>query len=378
MISRPFWLSRIRQAWREAPIVWLAGVRRGGKTTLAGSLGPEILYFNCDLPAVEDMVRDPQLFFRSCDKPVVVFDEIHQLRDPARLLKIGADGFPKLKILATGSSTLAAGRKFRDTLTGRKRIVHLTPALWEELPAFGLTLPRRLFHGGLPPALMAQKKRPSFYREWLDSFFARDIQRLFGFRDFNRFNAFFEYILRQSGGQFETTKAAKALEIARPTVESHLRALEITHAAILVRPFHAGARQELVKQPKVYAFDTGFVSFARGWDPLRPGDFNILWEHLVLEHLQAHYPDTPVRYWRDKGGREVDFVLSRGRDEVDAIECKWDAGSFDGTSLKAFRELYPKGKNYLVVPSEPVYQKRFGTLEVKICPPSELQATIPA
>lgn len=53
------------------------------------------------------MVRDPQVFFRSVDKPIVVFDEIHQLRDPARVLKIGADAFPKLKILSTGSSTLA-------------------------------------------------------------------------------------------------------------------------------------------------------------------------------------------------------------------------------------------------------------------------------
>jgi len=74
-----------------------------------------VLYVNCDLPAVEDMVRDPRLFFEGCSKPVVVFDEVHQLRDPARLLKIGADGFPNLRILATGSSTLAASRKFRDT-----------------------------------------------------------------------------------------------------------------------------------------------------------------------------------------------------------------------------------------------------------------------
>ena len=96
------------------------------------------LYVNCDLPTVEDMVRDPQVFFRGCSKPVVVFDEIHQLRDPARVLKIGADGFPQLKILATGSSTLAASKKFRDTLTGRKRVVHLTPVLWDELPAFGV------------------------------------------------------------------------------------------------------------------------------------------------------------------------------------------------------------------------------------------------
>ncbi len=132
MISRPFWQQRIDDAWSEAPIVWLCGVRRAGKTTLARELGEErMLYMNCDLPEIEDRVRDPMLFFRSCGKPVVVFDEIHQLRDPARVLKVGADEFPKLKILATGSSTLAASKKFRDTLAGRKRLVHLVPVLMD-------------------------------------------------------------------------------------------------------------------------------------------------------------------------------------------------------------------------------------------------------
>ncbi|MCB1128938.1 MAG: DUF4143 domain-containing protein, partial [Verrucomicrobiae bacterium] len=324
----------------------------------------------------EDMVRDPQLFYRGCSKPVVVFDEIHQLRDPARVLKIGADGFPGLRILATGSSTLAASKKFRDTLTGRKRVVHLTPVLWDELPAFGATLPERLFRGGLPPALLTDTKRPSFYREWMDSFFARDIQRLFGFRDMNRFNALFEYLLRQSGGQFEITKTATALGISRPTVESHLRALEITHAVALVRPFHGGGQHELVKQPKVYGFDTGFVSFARGWDPLRPEDLGMLWEHLVLEHLQAHFPDTPVRYWRDKQGHEIDFVLAHRRDEVDVIECKWSHNAFESSALEVFRGYYPGGRNLLVTPSgSPAYTKRFGSREVLVCTPSELRAS---
>ena len=374
MIPRPFWLQRIEQAWREAPIAWLCGVRRCGKTTLAESLGEErALYVNCDLPSVEDQVRDPQLFFRSCTRPVVVFDEIHQLRDPTRLLKIGADKFPKLRILATGSSTLAASKKFRDTLTGRKRAVHLVPVLWDELTTFGATLPRRLFLGGLPPALLADSKRPALYREWMDSFFARDIQRLFGFRDMNRFNALLEYVLRQSGGQLEVTRTATALGITRPTVEAHLRALEITNAATLVRPFHGSGQNELVKMPKLYAFDTGFVSFARGWDPLRPEDLGALWEHLVLEHLQAFFPDQPIRYWRDKAGREVDFVLALRRDEVDVVECKWDPGAFDSSSLQVFRGYYPKGRNYLVTPSgDPAYTKRYGTLEVRICTPSEL------
>ena len=377
MIERTFWQQRIEDAWLDAPIVWLAGVRRSGKTTLAENLGNDrIIYVNCDLPIVEDMVRDPPVFFRGCAKPIVVFDEIHQLRDPARVLKIGADGFPNLKILATGSSTLAASKKFRDTLTGRKRLVHLTPVIWDELSAFGATLPQRLSQGGLPPALLAEAKKPAFYREWMDSFFARDIQRLFGFRDMNRFNALFEYLLRQSGGQFEVTKTATALGITRPTVESHLQALEITHGITLVRPFHGGGQNEIIRQPKVYAFDTGFVSFARGWEPLRPDDLGLLWEHLVLEQLQAHFPATPVRYWRDKQGREVDFIMASRRDEVDAIECKWEPSAFDASALKVFRAYYPKGRNYLVTPSaDSAYTKRFGELDMRICTPAEFSVS---
>jgi predicted AAA+ superfamily ATPase len=373
VIARPFWIDRIEQAWSEAPIVWLCGVRRCGKTTLAEELGAgRTLYVNCDLPNVEEMVRDAQLFFRTCTKPIVVFDEIHQLRDPTRLLKVGADLFPNLRILATGSSTLAASSKFCDTLTGRKRTVHLVPILWDELASFRADLMRRLFHGGLPPALMAETKQPAFYREWLDSFFARDIQRLFGFRDMNRFNAFFEYIIRQSGGLLEVSGIAKSLGITRPTVESHLRALEITNAVTLVRPYHGNGQNEITKMPKVYAFDTGFVSYVRGWDPLRHDDLGQLWEHLVLEQLQACFPDVSIRYWRDKAGREVDFVIEHRRDEVDTFECKWNPAAFDAAALEIFRRYYPNGKNYLVTPSGDIsFKRQYGNVQVCVCTPSE-------
>lgn len=377
MVERPYWKKRIENAWKEAPIVWLSGVRRSGKTTIAKSLRnpEEILYVNCDLPITEDRVRDPELFFRSCEKPVVIFDEIHQLSDPSRLLKIGADLFPKLKILATGSSTLAASKKFRDTLTGRKRLVHLLPVLWMELETFSCKdVSRRLFQGGLPSALLSDSKDPSFYREWLDSFFARDIQKLFAFRDADKFNLLFEYLLRQSGGQMETARAASELKISRITIENHLRALEVTHAVSSIRPFFGSGQKEIVKMPKIYGFDTGFVTFVRGWDPLRPHDHGILWEHLVLEHLQSAFVNETVRYWRDKAGREVDFVLARRRDQVDAIECKWNPSDFDPSALKVFRSYYPMGKNYIISPlGGESYLKNFGKLTVKICDPSGVE-----
>jgi predicted AAA+ superfamily ATPase len=132
MIDRPFWTGRLAAAWKQASIVWLTGPRRVGKTVLARSL-PEAEFLNCDLPSVAERLRDPESFFRSVQKPLVVLDEVHQLPDPSRLLKIGADDFPRLKILATGSSTLAATQKFRDSLAGRKRVVELVPVLHEEL-----------------------------------------------------------------------------------------------------------------------------------------------------------------------------------------------------------------------------------------------------
>jgi len=191
---------------------------------------------------------------------------------------------------------------------------------------------------------------------------------LFAFRDINRFNALFEYVLRQSGGQLEITKTASALGISRPTVESHLQALEITQALTLVRPFHGGGQGEIVRQPKAYAFDTGFVSFARGWDPLRPADRGLLWEHLVIEAFQAQWPDEPVRYWRDKGGNEVDFIRPRSREAVDAYECKWNPDEFEAKALKAFRGYYPKGNNYLLSPlTGRSYVKRTNGLELTVC-----------
>jgi predicted AAA+ superfamily ATPase len=352
-------------------VAWLSGVRRVGKTTIARSLGEDrVRWVNCDLPQVEEIVRDTLFFFRSVTEPILVLDEVHRLEDPARLLKVGADEFPDLRILATGSSTLAATRKFSDTLTGRKRVVHLLPVLWSELSAFGVSLQDRLHRGGLPPALLASEKSPEFYREWLDSYFARDIQHLFGLRDIRRFNDLFDYLLRQSGSQFERASAASALGIARPTVESHVRALEATHAITLVPPFHGGGRNEVIRMPRLYAFDTGFISFARGWDPLRPEDLGVLWEHFVLEQLQAGFPGTAILYWRDRKGHEVDFVLRRGRDAVDAIECKWDPGRFEASSLRVFRSYYPNGRNYVVSPgAEPAYRRAWDDLIVDFVTP---------
>jgi len=373
MIDRPIWTGRIAAAWRKAPIVWLAGPRRTGKTVM-GKAFTDAEFLNCDLPSVAERLRDPETFYQGLRKRTVVFDEMHQLGDPSRVLKIGADGFPGLKILATGSSTLSATRKFRDTLTGRKRVVSLTPVLHEELPSFGVPdLRTRLLRGGLPPALLADRLDPEFFSEWQDSYFARDVQELFNVEKRAGFLRVLELLLRQSGGMLDVTRLSKESQISRPTIANWLEVYEVTQVVHLLRPFSGGGQREIVAQPKAFGFDTGLVCHARGWDSLRPDDCGVLWEHLVLDSILASGTDR-LHFWRDKQQREIDFVVPRGRESVDAIECKWSPSAFEPRGLKAFREIYPRGRNYVVSPlNGPGYERREGGLKLKVVSPRELR-----
>lgn len=362
MRERPYWRQRIELAWKKAPIVWLSGVRRSGKTTLA-KLFPDATFLNCDSHATTERVIQSDLFFRGITTPYLILDEIHQLPDPSRILKIGADDFPQIKILATGSSKLQAAKKFQDSLTGRKRNVHLTPVLLEELGTFQVSLEKRLLHGGLPPALLSPTLDRELYSEWMDSYFARDIQELFAVEKRHAFLTLLELLLRQSGGLVEYTNLAKHAGISKPTVMNYLQIFETTHVATLLRPFSHGNKRELLAQPKVYGFDTGFICFSRGWKAVTDDNKGILWEHIVLETLQSLPQGLQLHFWRDKSQREIDFVISDGGEEVHAIECKWNPTSVESKNFAAFRSLYPKGRNFVIHPgATSPYEKKSGDM----------------
>jgi predicted AAA+ superfamily ATPase len=332
----------------------------------------DAVYMNCDLPSVGRALEDPELFLYSqAPGSVLVFDEVHRLNEPSRLLKIVADEYPQLKVLATGSSTLAATRKFRDSLTGRKQAVHLCPVLWEECadPFEVRELDRRLLHGGLPESLLAERGDPAFVNEWIDSFYARDVLELFAIRNRQGFLSLFRLLLRQSGGQLDYSHLAALSELSRPTVKAHIEAMQIAHAIYLLPPFHGGGRREIVSRPKCYAFDTGFVAFEKGWERIRDDDRGLLWEHLVLDALRFRFADRDIFYWQDKSRREVDFIIRRGSRRVDTVECKINPDRLNAAPVEAFRALYPEGNNYVLSPAvkEP-YRMRRAKRVFTVCP----------
>jgi uncharacterized protein len=349
MWTRTYWLAQLKAAWTQRSVVWLSGVRRTGKTVLCSMVEPAE-YLDCELPSARRVLEDPESFLRSLRGKRVALDEVHRLPNPSELLKIAADHFPETQVIATGSSTLQASTRFRDTLTGRKSDVWLTPMMSADLVDFGRTdLVQRLYRGGLPPFFLSSSSPEREYQEWMDSYWAKDIQELFRLERRSSFQRFVELILTNSGGLFQATTYAAPCEISRQTVGNYLNVLEATHVAHVIRPYSTRRLREVVSAPKVYGFDTGFVCYYRGWHEPRPEDLGYLWEHLVLNELHSRLQAREaIRYWRDKQGHEVDFVLvGRGRAPT-AVECKWSASGLDDRNLRSFRHLHPKGGNWIV------------------------------
>ena len=370
MIIRNYWIDKINDLWKRRSIVWLSGVRRVGKTSLCHQIADSV-YYNCDLPSVQRNLSDPEFFLEQQNsRKIIILDEVHRLKDPSLLLKIASDNYPLLKILATGSSTLEATHKFRDTLTGRKYSLNLPPVLWREcLDSFNISdFDHRLIRGGLPERLLSIDNDPDFYEEWIDSFYARDISDLFNVRNRTGFLSLFKLICMRSGGQLDIGDLAKEASISRPSVMSYLDAMEISNAIIRLSPFFGGGHREIVKQPKIYAFDTGFIAHVRGWENIRETDRGHLWENLVLDELRSVFPPSSIHYWRDKSQREIDFIIKRSAGYVDAIEAKINPDSFNPEPLEVFRKQYPLGRNFIVCPFvKNTYFMRKSNIEICVC-----------
>jgi len=355
VIVRPYWLEKLYRIWDRQSIVWFSGVWRSGKTTIARMIDNiKYVYLNCAIPAVRRKLVEPFDYLAAYDENnTLILDEIHRLDNPSLLLKFIDGNHPNIKILAISASTLTGTSEFNVSLTGTTFAVQLLPVLWDEcIRDFKITdLDKRLLHGGLPEVLLVDQKSDEFYAEWIDRIFAREIQDLFNIRNRTGFRTLFRLLIRNSGDQLDVSKLARTAKISRPTAYTYLNAMEMLHLISFVRPFHGDSPREITKRPKCYAFDTGFVTYERGWTELREEDHEVLWKHLVLDMLRDQFSTREVYYWKDKSNREIDFVLRGSRDEVHLIECIMDVDRLSFRAIREFRRLYPNGENLILTPA---------------------------
>jgi predicted AAA+ superfamily ATPase len=322
----------------ERKMVFVAGARQVGKTTLARALrGARSGYLSWDVP------RDRERILRGELPPgrLWVFDEIHKYRAWRRFLKGVYDGRPEgQRILVTGSARLDFYRHGGDSLQGRYHLLRLHPLSVAELrldsPA---ALKDLLTLGGFPEPFLGGSEREArrWSREYRYRLVTEEVTSLERVQDLGRLEALMIRLPELVGSPLSLNALREDLEVSHRTVAGWLSILERLYALFRLSPFGAPRIRAVKQAQKHYHFDWTLV-------PGAPQRF----ENLVAAHLLkwVHFQqdseglDLELRYFRDRDGHEVDFVVTEGRRPRFLVECKSTDAPVE-RSLRYLKERFP-------------------------------------
>ena len=132
--------KNLEEALFKGKIVVLYGARQVGKTTLVKKIlekyNNDSLYLNCDEPDIREALTNKtstELKSFIGSRRLVVIDEAQRVKNIGLTLKLIADNFPAIQIIATGSSSFELSGKISEPLTGRKIEFFLYPFSVDEL-----------------------------------------------------------------------------------------------------------------------------------------------------------------------------------------------------------------------------------------------------
>jgi len=147
------------------------------------------------------------------------------------------------------------------------------------------------------------------------------------------------------------------------------------HAITVLRRTTASAAREILAQPKIYGFDTGFIP-RQALGHVGDDDCGLLWEHLVLETLQSIEGLIRSALARQIASRG-DFVLPRARDTCDATSAVELRVLPPGKTWRRFERPTPT-PHFVVSPrkAHPVLRRERG-LEVTHLGLDWLRTTLP-
>jgi predicted AAA+ superfamily ATPase len=349
----------IEEGIDDARIVFVAGARQVGKTTLVRKItrpggGRPMRELSLDDKATREAANaDPAGFVAGLAGPAFI-DEIQRASDLLLELKKAVDGdtVPG-RFLITGSANVLASKKILDALPGRIDRFTLWPLAQTEIEGGRVNLVDALFAGeppqitGAPVGLSnytdriaaggfpeARDRRSGRSRSrWFDGYVAgsleRDLQELADVRRADDAEHLLRLLASQTANLFKADPIARKLGMDHKTVRSYvglLRQMHLVHELPGWRP-GLGARESTT--PKMYVSDVGLLCHLLGADARRLlADDQVKGkgcETFVVNEVlkQASWADVETRaYHYQRRDEDVDLVLENRAGDITCMEVK--------------------------------------------------------
>lgn len=310
----------------QEKMVFVGGPRQVGKTTLAlgflkGGSETHPAYLNWDDLATRRMILQGTL---PGGQDLVIFDEIHKHKEWRNLVKGFYDtGKSKHRFLVTGSARLDHYRRGGDSLQGRYHYYRLHPfSLHEISPSPDQGDFDQLYQfGGFPEPLFKANARhwKRWQREHRSRVIQEDLLTLEHVKEVSQLDLLAHVLPDRVGSPLSINNLRQDLSVAFDTADRWIRILENLYYCFRIQPFGLPLLRASTKEKKLYMWDWSLCE-----DPAAR------FENLVASHLlkYCHFQEDTtgdameLRYIRDAAGREIDFVVTRDKKPLFAVECK--------------------------------------------------------
>jgi len=346
-------------------MAFISGSRQVGKTTLAKSIMDHFssgYYFNWDDVNDQKKLATTPYFFEHMDrepaKPfLIIFDEIHKYQRWKNYIKGVYDKYNQdYKIIVSGSGRLDLFKKGGDSLLGRYFQLPLFPLTLGELNnnfttfrefTKAISTPdvnpdtaayEQLFnYSGFPEPFL--KSDQAFYNIWFNErkklLIREDIRDATNIRHISIMEILSALLPDKIGSPLSVNSLREDLHIAFETVREWINILSQFYYLFQIPPYSHNIKRALRKEKKIYLYDWVEIT--------KPG---IRLENMIALHLYKAVNiwrsigcgDIDLFYIRDKEKREVDFVITKDRNPITLIECKYNDTS-PSNSLQYFQNI---------------------------------------
>lgn len=349
----------------KGKIIHIPGPRQVGKTTLIKKIAREydqpVLWLNGDETDVKELFSDitsTRLSALIGNYKMIFIDEAQRIQNIGIALKILADNFKNVKVIATGSSAFELSDLINEPLTGRKIELFMFPLSFQEMvnhTSFleeARMLKHRLVYGYYPEVVNSPGEEKETLQRLTDAYLYKDLLSYEKIKKTSLIEKLLQALSFQVGNQISYNEIGQTIGADNQTVEKYIGLLEKAYIVFTLTSLSRNLRNELKKSKKVYFYDNGIRNaIIRNFNPpeLRQ-DTGALWENFMISerYKAVNYKRLWINryFWRTVSQQEIDYIEEYDG-KLHAFEFKWNSDKGYRVPL-TFSKAYPDSEHKVV------------------------------